>query len=460
MNTEIQSKVGLLLVLIAASLYGQSVWFSPYYAHRNDFTHLYIAGYLADHGRDFFDPQLSLIVKDRFHIDRGLNPFVYPPFFAILLIPLSRYGYDDAWTLFYCSSHLAFFFSLFILIRMIRDENEPSLFWWGLLLAISAIFSPLVQTFAAGQMNTFLLLIFTASLYQLKKQRELSAGALIGFGAAIKVAPAFFILYFLWKRKWAAAFSAVLVVLLSLLVSFLWLGPDVHYSFLDLAAQMGYGSSTWAEYGQHYHVEPHNQAPAALWYRLFTHNPSTTGVLDSLALAKLFSYVTALCIVVLLLYYTRKQTTAFPEWEYSIWIIGMLVIPSLMWDHYLTQALFPITVAVHMAIKKWERGIPLVGVAVAMMALPYLYQYPRWTDGWFSLFMALYFYDNPSFKQGWMTIFLSAKLCGLLLLFRCLLMNRPENESASDSEYLPDVFDRLKKRKSSVDYRNRNETHG
>ncbi len=440
MNTQTQKNAGILLIILGAFLYGHTVFFYPYFSHRNDFTHLYIAGYLADHGRNIFDIDLTFSVKEGLGIQRGINPFVYPPFFALLLIPLSRYSYDSAWTLFYLSSHLVYFIALALLVKMLTEEEEPQIMWWGILLALSAVFSPLAQTFAAGQMNTFLLLILVASLYHFKKQSHITAGAIIGFGTAIKISPFLFIFYFLWKRKWAAATAAITVLILSLILSLFWLGWNVHSEFIQIASQMGYGTSTWSQFGQHYHVEPHNQAPSAFWYRLLTHNPTTTGILHAPLLAKIFSYVTAIVIMGLLFLYTRSEKNSSSEWEYSIWIIGMLLIPSLLWDHYFVQALFPIALAIRIGLNQNKRGIYLLAFGLAFMAMPFIYETQRFLDSRFSTLFSFFLYDYPPFKTGWKTVFLSLKLFGLLFLFGYILLHRPKEEPQSDDSIFPEVF--------------------
>ena len=414
MYRETKAAAGLLLVTIGVIFYCQAVVFYPFFSpHRNDFKHLYIAGYLAERGGDFYDPEMVKKVKDAFHLPYGVNPFVYPPFFALLLIPLSRLGYDGAWTLFFVLSQAAYLASLALIVRLIAQEDDPPIFWWGVLLSLSACFHPLVSNFEAGQMNTFLLLAITGSAYALHKKRDLLAGILIGLGTAVKVSPVVFLFYFLWKKQWKAAAAVAAVTLISLLISLWYLGTAVHFSFLREAAQMGYGSSTWAQFGQHYHVEPHNQAPSALWYRLLTHNPSTQGVIDSPATAKTLSILTALLFLFLAARVTRRTPTSFSLWEYSVWCISILLLPSLLWYHYFVQAMPAIAVSLRMALSGGQRRLFVLALGLAFLAVP-----------------LPYYLDFPIFKSGVGTLVMSVKLYGLLMILGFFLGNREEEELA------------------------------
>lgn len=407
-----EKTIGLFLLIMGALFYAQSSGLLSYLSHRNDFAHLYLAGYLADRGGDFFNASLMLKAHKALAIPTGLNPFVYPPFFALLLIPLSWFSFDTAWTFFFIVSHLAYLAALALTIRLLCKPGDSRLFWWGILLSLSACFYPLPRTYSAGQMNTFILLCIIGAYFLYTRKRDWAAGITLGFGAAIKVSPAFLLVYFAWKGRWKTVMAGGLTILISVLLSLAWLGPERHREFLQEVKQMSYGSSTWAQYGQHYHVEPHNQAPSAVWYRLLTHNPSTTGIIDSPSLAKTFSNLTALVILASLLFLTPVFRGPCTFWEYGLWTIAMLLLPSLFWDHYLVQIIPVIAYALY---RQWTEdtkwGLSLA-IGTALLALPY-------------------YYDNPYFKHGFWTLLMAIKLAGILLLVAWLLGNRPketENE--------------------------------
>ena len=404
MNSLTPRRLGSMLLAVAILFYLKAMVYDVLlFSQRNDFGHLYVGGYAAANGINFFDPRAMLQAAGQLGIPR-LNPFVYPPFFALALIPLHWMRADIAWMVFTALSHAAFFLALALLIRSLRRPGEDVLLWWGASLLAASLFDPLQATFMAGQVNTFLLLLFCASWRLWAKGRTGWAGALLGLGAAVKLAPGLFLLYFVRKREWRAAAALVGIVFVSWVLSWMALGGDVHTAFLSEARQMAYGSSTWSQFGQHFHVEPHNQAPSAFWYRLFTHNPSTTGVLDSPMLAKSLSMFSALIVLAGL---TRLSSPRQPcdAREWGLWILGMLWLPSLLWDHYFTQALFPLAVGARLILDGHERYAVALAAGAALLAVNF-------------------FYDILPFKSGLLTACMSIKLYGSILVGLYLLRHR------------------------------------
>jgi hypothetical protein len=409
MEKDAQRSLGILLAIVGSVFYLQQAVFSDFFAHRNDFAHLYLAGYLSRYGGNFFDPQLMLQAHRSLSIPTGLNPFVYPPFFALLLRPLSWLTYDVAWLVFSLLSHAAWFLSLSLLTRLFRPAKVDRFLWWGMLLGFSAFFDPLHRTYAAGQVNTFLLLVLCAGWFLIRRNRAAWAGILFGLGAAIKVTPAFLLLYLALRRKWSGVLTGLAIFVLSVTISWMMLGAGVHREFLEEARRMSYGSSTWADLGMNYHLEPHNQAPSAFWYRLFEPNPLTGGVLPVPGLAPALSYLTALALLMGLVALTLrgKQPAAA---EYFLWILVMLLLPSLLWDHYLVQATFGLAYLSGALLGSRLSREWTFFTALALISVPYPYLL---------------------FNQGWLIPLASIKLLGILLLMYFLLVNRqrlPEDE--------------------------------
>ncbi len=419
-NKDNQHILGIFLIIIGGLFYLQNCVyksFIPPFAHRNDFAHLYLGGFLAERGGNIYDAQLMLKTKSFLKIPTGLNPFVYPPFFAVLLIPLNKLSYDGAWLVFFVISQAAFFYSIFLIIKMLRREGESLSLWWGLLIAYSACFNPLPKTFTAGQMNTIILLCLVLGWYFFRRKQEWISGLILGLGTAVKLSPGFLLVYFLWKRQWRVVGGGVISLVLSLIISLSYLDLEIHQAFVNEAQQMQYGTSTWEQYGQHYHVEPHNQSPAAMWYRLLTENPSTSGITNSPGTAKVLSYLSALicfAALIILSYHPRFECNLL---EYSLWCIGMLLLPSLMWDHYLVQMIFAIALASRMAFSGGETGKYILAISLGFMAIPF----------WF---------DNPILKSGWATLIISIKLFTLIGLFAYLSINQARKKNGSFTDFM------------------------
>lgn len=412
----------------AVLLFVIGIWFYVYssytigYSHatRNDFAHLYVAGFLANRGGNFFDFELFYNTYRYLQIPSGLNPYVYPPFFAIVLIPISSLSYDAAWQLFSGLSHLAYFISIACVVKIVRANLEEHFLWWGILFALSGIFYPLFKTYSAGQMNTIMLMIIAAGLYCLMDKKDISAGIFLGFGAAIKITPVFLLIFCVWKKRYHAAIAGLIVIGLTVCVSLSMLPLEVHGDFLTFVMDMGYGKSTWSNlrelYGftsQSYHVDPFNQAPSAMWYRLFTTTETSGGTIRAVAefptAACMLSYATAILCVALLFWKTDRASDRFLKEEYSLWTIGMLLIPSLLWDHYLVQLMLPIAVAIQRALADRVHGVVVLSISISILAMPFLH-------------------NNPAYYEGWMTLVMSIKLLGIVLLSGFLLTTLSRQE--------------------------------
>ena len=144
----------------------------------------------------------------------GQLPFLYPPFAALLAVPLALLPatlVQMAWT---AASSLAM---LAVLFRF-------GLTGWGLSLVTSAVVFlvvPVSQTLAFGQLGIFLVALVLLDLAPgprlLGARRLLPEGTLTGLATAIKLTPAIFLLYLLLvRRRRAAATLAATFVAVSL----------------------------------------------------------------------------------------------------------------------------------------------------------------------------------------------------------------------------------------------------
>jgi hypothetical protein len=226
--------------------------------------------------------------------------------------------------------------------------------------------------------------------------------------AMVKVSPFFLLLYLAWKRKWNAVLGGAMAIVLLMLITLVVMGPGyavrAHMAAIPVFRQMGYGSSTWYEHGQRFHVDPGNVSPASVVYRLLAGDPGIperfdgdplarppiVGIAELPGVAKGICVGLAVILVGLLGWVTRDPKPRDPiSMEYSCAIVTMLLVPSLLWDHYLIL-LFP--AAMLLFVASWMRkGLlftMLWSLALAFMSIPYLFADPAYRAGWKVLLMA------------------------------------------------------------------------
>ncbi|MFF0777272.1 glycosyltransferase family 87 protein [Streptomyces sp. NPDC003720] len=137
--------------------------------------------------------------------------FTYPPFAALLMLPLAAMGRHTA----IAASLLVNLAALAVVLGVVAGPGPRRHGWfrWSLALCLLALFEPLRDTFSFGQVNLALLALVLGDAWLLRTGRGRWAGAGIGLAAAVKLTPALFIALLLLARRWRAAAVAGCVAL-------------------------------------------------------------------------------------------------------------------------------------------------------------------------------------------------------------------------------------------------------
>ncbi len=159
-----------------------------------------------------------------FHMGSGAEPlsFVYPPFAAVFLAPLSLFKLSPmAITLFTQASLGALALSIWWLVTpLVKHTRWNKVYVWALATAGVFALGPVYRTVELGQINLFLVAFVVADFILLSRGSRW-AGIGIGIAAAIKLTPALFIIYLLVTRRWRATIVATAAAAGATLVGFL-----------------------------------------------------------------------------------------------------------------------------------------------------------------------------------------------------------------------------------------------
>jgi alpha-1,2-mannosyltransferase len=138
-------------------------------------------------------------------------PFIYPPFAALLLVPLTVSGWACAWISMLVISLASLCVTLYVLLRRLWPSGgrAGALAAGSVLLPLSLVLEPVLQTFEFGQLN--LLLMAMVAVDCLVPRTRWPRGLLVGLAAAIKLTPGVFVLYFVLRRDYRSALVAALV---------------------------------------------------------------------------------------------------------------------------------------------------------------------------------------------------------------------------------------------------------
>jgi hypothetical protein len=176
--------------------------------------------------------------------------YVYPPLFAILMVPFAEKPPEhpvDLWTLpFPVSVALWYGVSVLFLVLAVHwlagalEEAAPSLGgerygrrWWALRVwPILACLPSIGHTLARGQVNLLILLFLAGMTCAFLKGRSFRAGLWLAPAICIKVIPAFLLIYPLWRRDLRCLAGCALGLVTGLLlIPLAVFGPERTWSY-------------------------------------------------------------------------------------------------------------------------------------------------------------------------------------------------------------------------------------
>ncbi|MGO9608429.1 MAG: glycosyltransferase family 87 protein [Verrucomicrobiia bacterium] len=188
-------------------------WVSVYRAayspdHRSDFTVYTAAGDAALTGADLYKAQNP----------RGLS-YVYPPPFAILMVPFSVLPVSLGTLAWYALSVLLTFWSLRMCVTMVREERRfDGDTFWPTVLAAGLVLPWFIQGTAEGQATLLMSWLVVAALYWQTNNRPILGATCLAGAILVKVFPAVLLAYFMWRKKWRFVVATLVLVALGAIV--------------------------------------------------------------------------------------------------------------------------------------------------------------------------------------------------------------------------------------------------
>jgi len=167
---------------------------------------------------------------------KGVGSYLYPPFTAFLLLPVSGFGYETAVVLYQIGSFLALIVFFFYIYRHLQTLgfSAPSL-RLAIVLPFLIVYAFLLGNGTNGNILFFLLLLAGPGLFfSLDRRRIVSfaGGMLLGFAAVIKITPGFLGLLLLSRGRWLAIAGMACGAVLALLVPAVSVGWEQNLELL------------------------------------------------------------------------------------------------------------------------------------------------------------------------------------------------------------------------------------
>jgi alpha-1,2-mannosyltransferase len=302
-----------------------------------DFLQEWIAVKNWQHGRPVYAPlprTVPLELPETADCEFPITYNAHPPTAVLAAFPIALpLGYYDsvlAWNLL---SLALLLFALLVILRELRLRLDP---WhWLPACALLLIFNPFRQQMSQGQLNGLLLLLLTLAWRAERRDRPRWAGFWIGLAAALKVFPALFLLYFLARGQWRALLTGVTTLLACLVLTAAVLGPA---SFVDYATIVVPNLSQ-------FRAAKLNASLPGFWTKLLQgHELEKVRPLAEAPLVRQIGIgVTGIAVLAALWFKTRRgRRNPSNDHVYALWLVGMLLLSPITWDHSLLLLTLPL----------------------------------------------------------------------------------------------------------------------
>ena len=329
-EARFRERVLLMLVVIAALYYViwsvvQWVTLTPT-TLRFDFVNYFGGAQAAAHGTDIYAD-----FKRSWGTESWVVAYIYPPFFALLLAPLTSLGLVAAARIWLLVVHAAFLVALALILRI---HPELSRSGRRLFLLASFTFMPVYLNLKFQQVATLWLLLLTATLWAALRRRAGLAGVFIAAAASLKVSPIFLIPLFARLGRWRIAVLGSLTLVGVTVVSML-AAPGSWQFFTVVLPRIGLGTANWD-----------NGSIDGLVSRIVELAPGLFGGATQ-AVAKVTIVAAAVVVIGITLWHagTRGEQTWSLRLGVAALITSLLIVSSVTWQHHLLTLLLPMATA-------------------------------------------------------------------------------------------------------------------
>lgn len=342
-NSEKNKNILLLLLVLLYLFMGVGIanqW-KPFDEFAQvDFNTYYAAAKLFYQRENIYDGSLSENLIRAYGLEYiSGSDYIYTPFLAFALTPLTRLPPLAAGFIWYTISFLSLCAAVWLIVKSGATETFDWRTEYRDALILALIYVPTAYSFYVGQVNAILLLLLVATFYLIENKNELLAGIVLSLAILMKVVPVLVVMYLFGRRKLKSVFVTLLCLVLYISASLLLIQEETR----------GYLTVVLPSLAK---PEPHpvNQSLNGFFSRLLTRNDYTIPILDmpgsvwigvSIASLILLGIIMHECVVVF-----RKTNLRRTE---SLLLFGqvitlMVVISPLAWENFYILLLFPILV--------------------------------------------------------------------------------------------------------------------
>jgi hypothetical protein len=257
-------------------------------------------------------------------------PYIYPPFFAVIMQPLARLSFATAYLVWTAVTVLAVVGGLLLTLSVAGVRVGSRL---ALVLGVGLFsYYPLFDNLFFGQISGVILLLFAACLWLLKRERVWMSALCLAVATSIKLTPVLVVPVLIFHRrwKWLAAYALWMLALLGLSVG--QAGWAAHAEFLHkVLPSMSCGSPVCQ-----------NASVVAWVQEIFmghvpvSKHPPLTIPAYACAVSRYVAF--AVYCLMLVRFYLRRRDGLLVR-DIVIMVLLGIVLSPISWLHHLTLAL-------------------------------------------------------------------------------------------------------------------------
>jgi len=287
--------------------------------------------------------------------------YKFPPLYAMLLLPVARGGPRPELNFAHWTLQIGLYAGAVALaVAALRGREPRRLVIAAALLALN--FEPFFETLWRLQLEGPILLLLGGALFLHLRGRDGPAGAALGVAAALKLYPAFLLLYFLVRRRFAVVGWALLSSLLVLVAGLIVIGPAQNAAyFFHVLPALSRESPT---------LSPENLGLGRYLRELFGLGVDGAGLVARLIGLGLVG-TTLLVVLRRPAESIRGRATAV---EATLFVPLMLLLMPNSWVNYQLLLVLPLLALVAVGLE--EGASPALWVLVALAALLALFYAP------------------------------------------------------------------------------------
>ncbi|MFI5226979.1 MAG: glycosyltransferase family 87 protein [Candidatus Limnocylindrales bacterium] len=268
-------------------------------------------------GQPLYDPAVD--------VAGGFAIFLYPPPFAVLMIPFTWLPAGigaTVWTVVLAGS-----FALGCALLPVR----PSVRWTVLLLA--GVCWPYLYSVKLGQVGPLLFLAFAAGWRW--RDRPGPLGVAMAFGTIVKVQPALLFGWAVVTRRYRAAVIGIVVLAVAAVATTIVTGAGTWADYVAILGRVSAPVTT-----------PHNFTLGALLY----------GAGVELGVATLVQWLGVVVTILVVLYAWWRADAVT---SYVTTVVGSQLVSPLLWEHYAMLLLIPVALLLERG-HWWAIALPLL----------------------------------------------------------------------------------------------------